>query len=171
VHALPRQQQRPHEVRADREGHDDADGGDRECAPADASQLLEAGLQADLEEQHDHAELREKLQYAVLAHRLEERKTNEHEVAEHHAHHQFAEHGRLADAFGEAGELRSEQDDGDPEKFGWHGVGSTRFGGERSERPLCAGQQQRRRDSECTHPAGTAEAPRQEVRSSAIHAT
>jgi hypothetical protein len=53
-------------------------------------------MQADLEEQHQHAQLAQRVQH--LAARIEDA---EHRCAEQHAREQLAEHGRLPHPLGE----------------------------------------------------------------------
>ena len=80
---------------------DDTRAGDDERAAADREHAGDGRLEADLEEQHDRAELRQQQQRLAVQEPAQARQAHEREVPQHEAGRQLAQHRRLADALEE----------------------------------------------------------------------
>ena len=93
------------------ERHDDADERDQERGAADAAELSEIHLEADFEQQQDHAELGERLQRLAAVHPAEHRRPDD------DAGDDLADDRRQSHAVRELGRnLGREQDDEDVEQ-------------------------------------------------------
>ncbi len=95
-----------HEAEADREGHDDPDQRDNDRLGSGLQQPREIGLEPDLEQEDQHAELGERVDDLGLVHEPEDAGTD------HDARQQLAEDGGLADSLHPLGrQLGGEPDD------------------------------------------------------------
>jgi hypothetical protein len=114
-------QQRPRHPPAERERHDHADQRHQQRRGADARQRAQVGLEADVEQQQQHADLGQHLQRRLVA---DEREAGgavreRQQVADADPDQQLAEHRRLAQPHREqAAELRRQQQRGEPEQHG-----------------------------------------------------
>ena len=94
-----------------REGHDHADERDGERGPSDRSELPEVHLEADVEEEQDHAQLGEHAQHVAVAHQAEQRR------ADQDACDDLPDHGREPDPLRHLGrDLCRDQDHQDVEQ-------------------------------------------------------
>ena len=126
----------------ERERQRDADGRDREGRGADPEHFLEVGLEPDLEQQEEHAELGEDVHQ--LGGRPLGRDDAEHAPAQQHAGDELAQHRRLSDALRRSAQnLGGDQHRGEKEEeagdihpaFGRQ----EGYGGQRDERDSRAG--------------------------------
>ena len=102
-----------------RDGRDHAEHGDQKCGRAYTNQRPEIGLEADVEEENEDANLGEDAERAVHP-KLFEKRATRHErqdVGEADANKQLAKHRRLSPAFHEKStQLRECYQDGDREQ-------------------------------------------------------
>ena len=108
-----RRQQPDADAKAENERADDAKRRDNKRRDPDAHHLRDGGLQANLEEQQNHAEARQHVDACVSAQVLECRHPDQPEVSDEKSRGQLTEHRRLAEPGSQvASELGCDQDQG-----------------------------------------------------------